>query len=106
MPLFKFTPTLQTKARVCELMYKAATKVKPQAMCFEMKVNPNEVPIHQKHWVYDFNNRLQRKILPQQSIISVMSEIHKHAGYLKETKKSFLKTVKLDNQYEKIKTPV
>ena len=88
--------------------------VNPQASTPEMKVNPDNVPDHSKPWVFDFENRFQRKIVPARTVVSLQDEMDRHGELigLAATDEGGLSTAmccghaRPENAYEDIETPM
>lgn len=55
-----------------------------QAMCAEVDMNPTKVPEHLHHWVYDRDNRIQRRFYPVRNVVTWLNEI-KQIGQMIET---------------------
>lgn len=79
-PLIEMYNRRQAKAasKVIRGMY----LINSQANTPEMKINSENVPDHSKPWVFDFENRFQRKIVPARTVLSLQDEIARHAGLI------------------------
>ena len=80
--------------------------INDQSYCPEVKAKESEMPEHILPWCYDFDNRLQRKIIPVHTTLQLFDNCEAHQKYLKLCKKKDKKGEQISNPYGRIDLPL
>lgn len=77
-------------------MVKLRYQINSEAMSPEIKIDPRSVPEFKRHFVFDDENPLQRKIIPVHTILKLLDVVEKHENYINESKNQSKNPPKFD----------